>query len=247
MSARTRAWDGHDAALATTVAAVAAVCWVLTIRRMQGMGMDMGPGSDLGSFSWFLPTWVIMMAAMMFPSALPAVVSFERTRGAPMRVAQGVVFAAAYLAVWAAFGAVAFLVYRGLRSADPAVLGWDSGGRYLVAATAVAAGLYELTPVKRACLQRCRTAGDRSEGSTVGAALHYAADCVGCSIALMALLLVIGAMSITWMVVIAAILLVEKTTSSGPRATIVSGLGLIALGAWIALDPGSAPGLTIPM
>jgi predicted metal-binding membrane protein len=245
MATRARALDLGDAALATTVAAVAALCWALSIHRMQGM--DMGPGTDLGSFSWFLPTWVIMMAAMMFPSALPAIVSFERSRRTRLPIAQGIVFAAGYLAVWTAFGAVAFLLYRGLRNADPGLFAWDSGGRYLVAATAAAAGLYELTPIKRACLERCRTVAERDASQPLIAALRYGEDCVGCSVALMTLLLVIGVMSITWMVVIAAILLVQKVAPAGPRATLLTGLGLIALGAWIAIDAGSAPGLTIPM
>jgi predicted metal-binding membrane protein len=227
------------------LAAVAALCWVLSVQRMQGM--DMGPGTDLGSLSWFLPTWVIMMAAMMLPSALPAVLSFAHASGERAHAVQGVVFAAGYLAVWTAFGAGAFLVYRDLLNAHPELLEWDRGGRYLVAATAVAAGLYELTPMKRMCLEWCRTVVDRDDGPTLGAALRHGAHCVGCSVGLMVLLLVIGAMSITWMVVIAAILLVEKATPAGGRAVLVSAVGLIALGAWIAIDPGSAPGLTIPM
>jgi predicted metal-binding membrane protein len=241
----TREWDLRDGALATGLAAVAALCWVLSVQRMQGM--DMGPGTDLGSFSWFLPTWVIMMAAMMFPSALPAVVAFERTRRERLPIAQGVVFAAGYLAVWTAFGACAFLVYRILHNADLGLLDWDRGGRCLVAATAAAAGLYELTPIKRMCLERCRTISGRDDAPSLVAALRYGADCVGCSFALMVLLLVIGAMSITWMVVVAAILFVQKVPSAGPRTTLVTGLGLIALGAWIAIDPGSAPGLSVPM
>jgi predicted metal-binding membrane protein len=245
MLIQAREWDLRDAVLATAVAAVAAACWVLSVQRMQGM--DMGPGTDPGSFSWFLPTWVIMMAAMMLPSALPVVVSWERARRERVPIAQGVVFAAGYLAVWTAFGACAFLVYRGLLNAHPGLLDWGRGGRYLVAATAVGAGLYELTPIKRACLERCRTVADRDEGPALAAALQHGANCVGCSVLLMVLLVVIGAMSITWMVVVAAILLVEKVPSAGPRAVFVSAVGLIALGVWIAIDPGSAPGLTIPM
>ena len=240
-----RAWELRDAALVTAVAGVAALCWVLAVHRMQGM--DMGPGTDPGAFSWFLPTWTIMMAAMMLPSALPAVVSFQRSRSAGLPVARGMLFAAGYLGVWTAFGAGAFLVYRGLASADPRWLHWDGSGRYLVAATAVAAGLYELTPIKRACLRRCRTAAGRHHGSTLAAAFRHGADCVGCSLALMVLLLVIGVMSLTWMVAVAALLLVQKGWSAGPRAVSISALALVALGASIAIDPASVPGLTLPM
>jgi predicted metal-binding membrane protein len=244
-SIQVRERDLRDVVLATAVAGAAALCWVLSVQRMQGM--DMGPGSALGSFSWFVPTWVIMMAAMMLPSALPAIVSFERSRRERAPIGRGVVFAAGYLAVWSAFGAAAFLVYRELSEADPALLQWDRGGRDLVAATAVAAGLYELTPIKRACLTRCRAVGGHADGPALAAALRYGAECLGCSVALMVLLLVIGAMSIAWMVAIAVLLLVQKVSPGGLRSTWASGLGLIALGVWIAIDPGSAPGLTIPM
>lgn len=186
-----------------------------------------------------------MMAAMMLPSALPAVVSFDRARGERVPIAPGIGFAVAYLAVWTAFGAGAFVVCRGLHHAHPGLLNWDSGGRCLVAATAVAAGLYELTPIKRICLARCRTAG--GDGQTLPAALRHAADCAGCSVALMVLLLVIGVMSTTWTVVIAAILLVEKVPPTSPRTLRASAFALVALVAWIAIAPGSAPGLTIPM
>lgn len=209
-------------------------------------GMDMGPGTDPGSFTSFVPTWMIMMAAMMLPSALPAVVSFERARRGRVPIAPGVVFATGYLTVWTVFGAGAFLVYKSLLNAQPALLQWDRGGHHLVAATAVAAGLYELTPIKRACLDRCRAGEDRDRGLPLAAALRHAGSCVGCSVALMVLLLTIGVMSITWMVVIAAILLVEKVPPAGPRLVLVSALGLITLGASIAIDPGWVPGFTIP-
>jgi predicted metal-binding membrane protein len=239
-----REWDLRDAALAAAVATITTICWVLTLHRMRGM--DMGPGTDPGSFSWFLPTWTIMMAAMMLPSALPAVVSFVRARRPRAPIAQGAVFAAGYLATWTAFGAAAFVIYRGLLNAHPAVLQWDRGGHYLVAGTAVAAGLYELTPIKRACLRRCRTIEHRGHELTLAAALRYGAFCIGCSVALMVLLLTIGLMSITWMVVVATILLFQKVPAAGPRLVVLSAIGLIALGGLIAIDPGWVPGLTVP-
>ena len=245
MPPRGREWNLRAAGLAAAVTAVAALCWALSVHRMRGM--DMGPGTDVGSFAWFLPTWASMMAAMMLPSALPAILSFERARRARVPVAGGLVFAGGYLAVWTAFGAGAFVVYTGLMHLDPAFLHWDHGGRYLVAATAAAAGLYELTPVKRSCLARCRSAEGGDDRSALAASLRHAADCVGCSAALMVLLLAIGVMSITWMVVVAAILLVQKVPSAGPRLVPATALGLIVLGGLIAVDPGLAPGLTTPM
>src|SRR5437899_1118657 len=127
------------------LAAVAACCWVVTAQRMQGM--DMGPGTDLGSFGFFAGIWVTMIAAMMLPSAIPAI-----TRAGKGRF----VFAASYVAVWATVGTCAYLVYEAVRGMHPGFLDWDAGGRYLAAAAVVAAGLYQLTPLKRSCLRRCR-------------------------------------------------------------------------------------------
>lgn len=242
---RVRSWDVRDGALAAALVAVAALCWTLSVHRMRGM--DMGPGTDPGPFSWFLPTWVTMMSAMMLPSALPAVVSVENARRALVPFVSGLVFTAGYLAIWTLFGAIAFLVYRGLLNAQPELLAWNRGGHYLVAATAAAAGLYELTPIKRACLERCRAAGGRQHGTTLAAALRHGVSCFGCSGALMILLLAIGVMSIAWMVIVAAILIAQKLPSAGPRLVPVSAVGLVALGAGIAIDPTWVPGLTVPM
>jgi predicted metal-binding membrane protein len=241
---RIRPWDIRDSALAATLTAVAALCWTLSAHRMRGM--DMGPGTDPGQFSWFLATWATMMGAMMLPSALPAVVSFERTRRTRVPIVPGLVFTAGYLAVWTLFGAMAFLVYRGLLNAQPPLFAWDRGGRYLVATMAGAAGLYELTPMKRACLKRCRTVDGRGQ-QTLIAALRHGAYCVGCSVTLMILLLTIGVMRTTWMVVVAVILIAQKVPSAGPRLLPVSAVGLVALGAVIAVDPAWVPGLKVPM
>src|SRR5215208_4629756 len=111
-------------------------------------GMDMGPGTHLGSLSFFAGTWTVMMAAMMLPSALPAVASF-----AGRRAAAPLLFAASYVV-----GIVAFAAYRGIRAADLGFLAWDRAGAWIAGAAVVAAGLYELTPLKRASLGRCRAA-----------------------------------------------------------------------------------------
>src|SRR5438128_385500 len=100
-------------ALVSTLA-LAGAGWIVVVGRMDGM--DMGPGSDLGSFPFFAVTWTAMMAGMMLPSALPAVVSFERL--APRRRGASTVFAVSYVAVWALVGVAAFAADRGIRAAD---------------------------------------------------------------------------------------------------------------------------------
>src|SRR6476469_3028708 len=100
--------------------AVAAVAWALTAERMTGM--DMGPGSDLGSLGWFAATWVLMMAAMMLPSLVPA----TPTTGAPA-------FVAGYLTVWTVAGLAGYLAVEAIRAVDLGWLAWDRVGRYVAA------------------------------------------------------------------------------------------------------------------
>ena len=196
----------------------------------------MGPGTDLGSFGFFAGIWVTMIAAMMLPSAIPAITRAGRGR---------FVFAASYVAVWATVGTCAYLVYEAVRGMHPGFLDWDAGGRYLAAAAVVAAGLYQLTPLKRSCLRRCRA--QRPAERPLASAARYGTYCVGSSAGLMVVLLVLGVMNLVWMVVVSVALALEKLAPGGERLVPAVALTLVALGAWIALDAASVPGLTLPM
>ncbi len=123
---------------------LAGVGWWLTVDRMQGM--DGGPWTDLGMLGWFLGVWVVMMAAMMFPSVAPTVALYSRMTKSRSPVAP-LLFASGYLVAWASAGALAFLVATvgGRFSGD--VLAWDRGGRWVAGATLVVAAAYELTPL----------------------------------------------------------------------------------------------------
>src|SRR5436190_24005650 len=92
--------------VAAALLATALLAWILSVQRMRGM--DAGPGTDLGGLGWFVGIWVTMMAAMMLPSALPAVITFERFRGQRGLVA----FVGAYLLAWTICGLVAYGLYR---------------------------------------------------------------------------------------------------------------------------------------
>ena len=94
---------------------VSALAWAVTVGRMWGM--DDGPGTDLGGLGWYLGIWVTMTAAMMLPSAV--------------RVAPSLVYAAEYLAVWIAYGVLAYALYRFATSFDTGWLAWDAGGPYV--------------------------------------------------------------------------------------------------------------------
>ena len=247
---------GSAKAVAIVVLALALACWLVVLQRMRGM--DMGPGTDLGSFPFFLGVWVTMMAAMMLPSALPMVLLFDRVargrRAAGKQTPTTSIFVASYLVVWAGFGIAAFFIYRALRSADWSLLSWHQHGALLAGGAVAAAGVYELTPLKRACLRHCRSplhyvlGGWRPglRGAILMGAEH-GSYCVGCCWGLMLILFALGVMSITWMLLVTAVIFVQKVLPWGPVPHRVSALALLGFGVWIAIDPASVPGLTLPM
>jgi predicted metal-binding membrane protein len=218
--------------------AAAAAAWAVTVDRMRGM--DAGPGTDLGGLGWYLGIWVTMMAAMMLPSTAPAARHVARLA----RRAPTLLFAAGYLAVWTGYGLLAYGVFRLVTSLDLGWLAWSRGGPYAAGAVVVAAGLYELTPSKRLSLRRCRSAPPSETAFRSG--LAHGLDCVGCSGALMAVLLVLGAMSLFWMAVVAVAIFAEKVLPRGPRLASAFAVALVALGVWVAVSPASVPGLTEP-
>lgn len=224
----------------TTVAliAVAAVAWAVSFDRMRGM--DAGPGTDLGGLGWYLGIWVTMTAAMMLPTAVPAA---RRVARVAHRVPTPL-FAAGYLAVWTVYGLAAYGVFRLVTSLDLGWLAWNRGAPYAAGAVVVAAGLYELTSFKRLSLRRCRSA--ECGGNAFGSGLAHGLDCVGCSGPLMAVLFMLGVMSLFWMAVVAVAIFVEKVLPRGARFAPAFAVALVALGIWVAVSPASVPGLTEP-
>lgn len=231
---------GHVTARSRTtvvLAAAALAAWVVTIDRMQGM--DEGPGTDLGGLGWYLGVWVTMTVAMMLPTTAPAARSVTR-RAAHVPT---LLFAAGYLAVWTVYGLVAYGIYRLVGSLDIGQLAWDRAGPYAAGGVIVAAGIYELTPLKRSYLSRCRRT---PRGSAFRSGLTHGRDCVGCSGALMALLFVLGVMSLFWMAVVTVVIFAEKVLPPGPRLAPVVAVSLVTLGIWVAVSPATVPGLTDP-
>ena len=221
--------------------------WILSVQRMRGM--DAGPGTDLGGLGWFLGIWVTMTAAMMLPSAAPMVlayVHFSRSRRAGA-------FVVGYLMVWTLYGLAAYVVYRLVEGAAVGWLDWQREGPYVAGAAIAAAGLYQLTPLKEACLRRCRgPLGSLVRGWREGrvGALRMGAEhglvCVGCCWGLMLALFALGVMSLFWTAVVAAAIFAEKVLPHGPRVARVLALALVVLGALVAFTPGQVPQLTQP-
>jgi predicted metal-binding membrane protein len=251
--------DGLAPALAATrsergVVALLVGCtafaWWWTDVRMRGM--DAGPWTSLGSFSWFVGIWIVMMAAMMVPSAIPTVALHARlSRGSSL--VPSLLFAAGYLAIWSATGLAAFgAATIGGRVAGDA-LSWNEAGRWVAAATVLAAAAYQLTPLKDACLGRCRNPLTFLLGSwrpgAVGAFRMGSASglwCTGCCWALMATLFALGVMSVRWMALVALVVALEKTLPGQRLAAWGTAGLLLALGILLLAAPHAVPALTIP-
>jgi predicted metal-binding membrane protein len=188
----------------TATLGVAAACWLVAAQQMRGM--DMGTETTLGSLPFFLGVWAAMMAAMMLPSALPAVLTYTRAK---RRAIAAPLFAASYVGVWTLFGLGVYAVYQ-------------PHGAWVAGALTIAAGVYELTPLKRACRRRCR--------ESVRSGFQFGAYCVGSSVGLMVVLVALGVMSLTWMAVIAALVLVQKLVPPRALVDVPVALALVALG-----------------
>ena len=208
------------AALAGTLG-LAAACWVIAVWQMRGM--DMGSATQLGSFGFFIAVWVAMMAAMMLPGAAPAVLRRAQASGGVRAVP---LFIGSYLAIWALVGAAVYALYR-------------PHGYVAAGAITVAAGVYEFTPIKRHFRRRCR--------ENVRSGLGFGLCCAGSSIGLMAMLVALGVMSVTWMAVIAILVLAQKLLPPKAAVDVPLALAITGLGIWIILVPSSVPGLTPPM
>jgi predicted metal-binding membrane protein len=225
--------------------ALAALAWWWTVQRMAGMGA--APGTELGSLGWFTGTWAVMMAAMMLPSLAPTLSAYAAVVSRRPAPGRWLLFAAGYLLVWTVAGICAYGVFELGRSLLSSELAWQRGGRWASGGVLALAAAYQLTPMKRACLTRCRgqlTASPASRAVVMG--VRSGGWCVGCSWALMVALFALGVMSITWMVVIAALVALEKAgpwRSSAPLVT-AGVLALLALGIFVA--PHDVPGLVLP-
>jgi predicted metal-binding membrane protein len=182
----------------------------------QSMAMMDGPGS-LPSFLWI---WIAMSAAMMLPSVVPAV----SLAGAVGRSEAS--FASGYFAVWAASGVLALAADRGLMHV----------GHGVTFAALLVAAAYQLSPLKDACLRRCRSPlGSLLSRGAFPAGLEHGLLCLGCCWALMLVLLAVGSGSLLWMVAVSAVIFVEKVTRVGAHARVPVALGLLGAAVWIAL------------
>ena len=220
-AAMTSARTAAVAAALTATLGPAAASWIVAVRQMNGM--DMGVATGFGSLTFFVALWVPMMAAMMLPGAAPAVLkrvyAIGHVRAVPL-------FVGSYLAVWTFVGVTVYALYR-------------PHGIVVAGAVTIAAGVYELTPLKQLFRRRCR--------ESVRSGFAFGLYCVGSSIGLMLMLVSLGVMSVTWMSAIAVLILVQKLLPAKAAIDVPLALAIIGLGILILVAPSSVPGLTPPM
>jgi predicted metal-binding membrane protein len=236
--------------LVALLLAVAGAAWLWTAHTMAGM--DAAPSTDVGALGWFVAAWVVMMAAMMLPSLSPTVALYatmNRQRG----LFRPLMFCGGYLLVWGAAGLLAYGLVELGRDVIGAGIGWNNGGHWLAAAILVFAALYELTPLKHVCLGRCRSplgfllgAWRGGRWGAIEMGCRHAAWCLGCCWALMAALFALGVMSLTWMVVVAVLITLEKTVPWRRAATPLTVVTLLALAVWMIAAPDGVPGVVTP-
>jgi predicted metal-binding membrane protein len=237
--------DRAGMVIAVTLLVVAIGAWIAVVAASPGHGdmadMPMPPVS----FEWtgalaFVGAWTVMMTAMMLPSALPMIGLYGaiRRKGGRASGLPVAMFTLVYLAAWGVTGLPVYLATIGLGGVDGHVFA------YGIAGVLVAAGVYQLSPLKHACLRACRSPigfllGRWRPGRAGGLVLawRHAAYCVGCCWALMVVLVAAGAMGLPWVLLIAALVTAEKLAPGGEWIARAAGAALLLFGAAVAVRP----------
>ncbi|MGH7155983.1 MAG: DUF2182 domain-containing protein, partial [Acetobacteraceae bacterium] len=231
--------------------------WVLLIRqaRVAGAGMAMASPTMGLNAPLFLMTWVVMMVAMMLPAASPMILTFHRVQETRRRRQEAFVstwiFVGGYLLVWTVAGVAAYAGALaaesiGARLALPASAVARIGGAILVAA-----GLYQLSPLKDRCLTACRsplsfimTSWREGAGGAVRMGLAHGMQCLGCCWLLFIILFPLGIMNIAAMIAVTLLVSAEKVLPWGGRAVRATAAALVLYGVAVALYPSALPTFT---
>jgi len=234
---------GRDRASVVTggvLVLVALAAWVLLLVQPGAMMSMAGVADGLA----FLGAWGVMMAAMMLPSAMPMIALYSAIgRNTVATGSTGVstaMFALVYLILWTAVGLPVYLASVAIAGAP----GLQDALPYALAVVLVAAGVYQFTPLKRACLRVCRNPLSflwaRSRTGYRGSlrlAVEHAAYCIGCCWGLMVVLVAAGAMALNWVLLIAIVVLLEKLMPRGELVARLAGAALVVLGLAVAVHP----------
>lgn len=246
-----RWWERGSVLAAAGVVGISLIAWLYlayqdwAMRHMDMVDMAM-PGHDAwgsADVGLVLVMWVVMMTAMMAPSASPVVLLYsriQRDRPASPALASWALLLG-YLLAWTCFSVAATLLQWGLHGAMLLSPAMTSTSPALGGAVLIAAGIYQWTPAKHVCLARCRSPlafvlNEWRDGATGALVMgfRHGLFCTGCCWLLMLILFVVGVMNLLWIALLTAFVLLEKTVPDGPWLSRASGCALIVWGVWTA-------------
>lgn len=243
--------SGVSAAILCLLLILAAGAWALLlwqpVHHMGGMGLTMGLTAPL-----FVALWVVMMVATMFPAAAPMILMFARVHAGKRQQGQPFVptwvFVGAYLLVWTAFGVLAYAAAAGADRLAAQSMWLMANGARLGGAVLVTAGLYQLSPLKHACLSKCRTPlqfimTSWREGyvGSFRMGIEHGAYCLGCCWLLFVILFPLGMMNVAAIAVIALLVFAEKALPLNLWPSRIAAAALIAYGAVVVIWPHALP------
>ena len=246
--------SARDIALSALLLATTAFAWLGVIQSATAMQMpQMEPLSGAALVAFTLE-WGVMMTAMMLPSAAPMILLYGTTSSRPgkssERVIPGEVFALTYVALWFLTGVPVYLAWVGIGEIAARSTTFAAVMPYAIAGTLFAAGVYQLSPAKHACLRQCEAPVDflmrrwrPGYVASLRLAAAHAAYCVGCCWALMVLLVVVGAMSLPWVLAIALLVFAEKVLPGGEHTARITGVILIVAALAVVIWPELAGAL----
>jgi predicted metal-binding membrane protein len=237
---------------------LAAASWTILIwqsARMDNMamGLTMGMGVAL-----FLLIWVVMMIAMMFPAAAPMILMFSRVHADKRQSGKAFVptwvFVSAYLLIWTLFGVLAYLGAVWAERLAQQIPWVIANAARLGGGVLVLAGLYQLSPLKRTCLTKCRTPLDFLFSSwrdgylgSFRMGLEHGLYCLGCCWLLFVILFPLGMMNMASLAVITLLIFAEKSLPLGEHMAQLAALALIAYGVLVVVMPSALPTMRAPM
>jgi predicted metal-binding membrane protein len=242
----------QQATILICLAILTLAAWAVLVaqaRGMSGMAATLTMGMDAGLF---LAVWVAMMAAMMFPAAAPMVLMFAQVQAGKRRQRLPTVstwlFAGAYLAIWAVVGILAYAAAVGAQDLGSSVSWIGEGGPRFGGLLLIAAGVYQLTPLKRACLRQCRsplafilTSWRNGASGAVRMGMSHGLYCLGCCWLLFAILFPLGMMNIALLAVVTLLIFAEKALPYGDRLSWVIAAMLIVYGGAVLVSPAILP------
>jgi predicted metal-binding membrane protein len=240
--------SGRSIVLSALLLATTAFAWLGVMHSASAMHMPQMEPVSAAALVAFTVEWGVMMTAMMLPSAAPMILLYGMTSRRPgkpsERVIPAEVFAMIYVVLWLATGIPVYLAWIGIGEISARSTAFAAAIPYAIAGSLFAAGLYQLSPTKHACLRQCEAPVDflirrwrTGYAGSLRLAATHAGYCIGCCWALMLLLVVAGAMSLPWVLAIALLVFAEKVLPGGERTARITGAILVLAALLVVVRP----------